>query len=371
MGNVLIYYPFALAEKADSGSKLRPLEMIRAFEQWGETNGFNIYIISGNTVERAEQFEKLKQTNVLDHLTFCYVENQTIPIWLTDPNHIPKRPMIDHQIFRYLKNRNVPVGVFYRDVYWKFDEIYPLKGWKKAIMRKVYRYEEKFLEKYANVIFLPSSQMGKFVDVNITKVPLPPGGKMLSEPEKKSIQDKVKALYVGGISHRDYGLPLMLDSLEQVKKNGFSLELSIVCRAEEFQSVDPVLRDRMTQLDVIVKHISGKELDTYYKEMHFAIVPRYRSTYNDFSVPVKLVEYLSNRLPVVVTDCLAQKDLVESGPYGEVCEAEPSSMVNAFQRMIEKWEHYDRNIDKTFLQKHSWISRVETVAESLQKEEKR
>jgi glycosyltransferase involved in cell wall biosynthesis len=369
--SVLIYYPFTLEKRADSGSKLRPLEMVRAFKKWGKLKDYQIYIISGNSEERTKQFQRLKQKHLLENLAFCYVENQTIPIWLTDPNHIPKNPFIEHQVFRYLQQKNIPVGVFYRDVYWKFDQLYPLKGWKKRVMHKIYRYEERFLAKYADVIFLPSLQMSRFVHIPITKKALPPGGRTLSTPIVKNIEDGIKAIYVGGILHPDYGLSLMLDTLEKIKKQGLSLQLSIVCRTEEFQQLNPVQKEWLKYAKVQIRHLSEKELDEYYKEMHFAIIPRYRSTYNDFSVPVKLVEYLCNRLPVVVTDCLAQRELVESGPYGEICTADSTSMASAFVNMSKNRKIYEQHIDQDFLQKHSWMIRVETVAASLRKGYKR
>lgn len=363
MKSVLIYYPFALASKADSGSKLRPIEMIKAFETWGEQEDIKVIVISGESAERAAKFRQLKAQGELDDLLFCYVENQTIPVWLTDKNHIPKRPTIDWEVFRFLKQRQVPMGVFYRDVYWKFDELYPLKGWKRAIMRTVYKLEEKFLQTYAKAIFLPSTEMGRFVQIDLPKVALPPGGKTLSAPHTSTTG--LNGIYVGGISHADYGFSLLLDSCEQVRKNGTPFTLTIVCRKEEVQAISSAERSRMEQLDVRLEHLSGKELKELYREMNFAFIPRYPSTYNNFSVPVKLVEYLSNRLPVIATNCKAQQELIESGPYGIICEATADSMATAIQAMIENQAHYQTQIERHFLQHHSWLARVRTVANTL------
>lgn len=362
--SILIYYPFTLAKVADSGSKLRPLQMKKALEKWGEKEGISVITISGNSKERQNQFQKLLTEKKLENIRFCYVENQTIPLWLTDPKHIPQNPWIDRVIFQYLQKKNVPIGIFYRDVYWKFDELYPLSGWKKKIMQWIYRREERFYEKYGKALFLPSMEMGAHVDIEILKAALPPGGQALANYEKKP-HEGTKGLYVGGIAHQDYGLSLLLDSLEIVQGKGVDYRLTICCREQELQSIPDEARDRMKQLSVEVVHLSGESLQKLYQEMDFALIPRYRSTYNDFAVPVKLVEYLSNLLPVVATDCSAQKSFVESGPYGIVSQDEANSMADAIINMAQTNEQYRKQIQEDFLDKHSWLTRAYTIAHVL------
>ncbi|MEH7484848.1 glycosyltransferase family 1 protein, partial [Neobacillus drentensis] len=125
MKSVLLYYPFQLAENANSGSKLRPKKIHSAFLEWGKKNGVEILLLSGHSKARETMFAEWKSKGKLNNLLFCYMENQTIPFWLTDPRHIPQKPFIDSKVMKFLKGKNIPVGVFYRDVYWKFDELYP------------------------------------------------------------------------------------------------------------------------------------------------------------------------------------------------------------------------------------------------------
>jgi glycosyltransferase involved in cell wall biosynthesis len=367
MKRVLVYYPFAVSKKADSGSKLRPVEMLKAFQQWGKQEQVEIIEIHGHSSERENQFEELKQKGILDNLLFCYMENQTIPIWLTDPGHIPKKPFIDRKVLNFLNEKNVPVGIFYRDVYWKFDELYPLKGIKKKVMQFIYRREEAFYQEYMDAIFLPSAEMGKHVHINVPKVALPPGGKDTSQHQKEF--PGINGLYVGGINNPDYGLPLLLDALERVNQNSIKCKLTVVCRENEYEALSPSEKHRLTDLDVELQHISGQELTNLYQKMDFAFIPRYRSEYNDFSVPVKLVEYLSHHLPVIATDCSAQKSFIESGNYGVVCQDNPDSMAEAILQMLSHSLTLRKNIEETFMEKHSWLSRVKTVQKTLMKEE--
>ncbi|MFT4414432.1 glycosyltransferase family 4 protein [Fredinandcohnia humi] len=364
MKKVLIYYPFQLAKNVNSGSKLRPHEMVKAFREWGKQNNIDILLISGTSDERASQFKKLVSEGALSDLLFCYMENQTIPLWLTDPGHKPKDPFVDRRVLRYLQQHNVPVGVFYRDVYWKFDELYKLTGMKKKIMQTLYKMEEKFYEKYMHTVFLPSLEMGKYVAIDRPMTDLPPGGKKGVEP-KRDTSSPLKGIYVGGINSEDYGLYLLLDAVELVNKDSKKCELTVVCREDEFASLPEAKKQRIQELQIRVEHKSGAELDKLYQEMDIAFIPRYRSEYNDFSVPVKLVEYLSAGLPIVATDCTAQKRFIETDGYGVICQDEKQSMANAIERMIESRQDYMENIQQTFMIHHSWIARVEKVKESL------
>lgn len=366
MKKILVYFPFALAKTADSGSKVRPLKMIEAFQLWGSKNGFEVIVVAGESKERAEKWNELLRSGALQNIHCCYVENKTIPIWLTDANHIPSEPRIDQKVFQYLKQNNIPMGIFYRDVYWKFDDIYPLKGIKKLAMQWLYRREEKFYEKYADAIFLPSDEMGKYVNINRTKVALPPGGKEVAY-QKKPDDQQVRSIYVGAVKHEDNGIPLLLETFGRIKEEGLPLSLTIVCRESEFQTLDEKLKEQIQTLGVQVKHLSGSELDELYTEMDFAYLPRKKSTYNDFAMPVKLVEYLSCYLPVVASNCTAQQNFVESGPYGVVAEATLDDMVRATKVMMEQHHTYLATIRERFLQEHSWEARVETVYNTLTK----
>jgi glycosyltransferase involved in cell wall biosynthesis len=369
MKSILIYYPFSLTEKANSGSKVRPKKILEAFNQFASSKGFDIYVITGTSRERSDQFESLLQEGKLDRLMYCYVEDQTIPLWLTDPGHKPQKPFIDRKIFKFLKEKDVSIGIFYRDVYWKFDELYPLKGIKKAIMKKIYRWEEKFYEKYGTIMFLPSDAMGKYVDINLPKVALPPGGEDHDiQLGTKKMNGLKNGIYVGGINNEAYGLPLLLKSLKKINQATQRVNLVVVCRKEELEHIDGELKKDMEEQNVKVLHLSGEKLNQEYLNCDFAFIPRYKTIYNDFSVPVKLVEYLSNGLPIVATNCDAQANFINTGEYGVICKDETDSMEQAIEAMIMNSDKYRENIRSTFSDKHSWNSRVEHIHELLTKE---
>ncbi|TFD95759.1 glycosyltransferase [Jeotgalibacillus sp. R-1-5s-1] len=372
MNKVLIYYPFTLSKNANSGSKLRPIKMLQAFQEWGLKNNSEILLISGTSKERERLIKSISEEEWKD-ISFCYMENQTIPFWLTDPNHIPQSPFVDLKLMRQLKKHSIPTGVFYRDVYWKFDDLYPLKGYKRWIMRKIYRLEELFYSKYMKVLFVPSDAMASFVDVKSSKVALPPGGSHNNLPERRKEESRLpRGLYVGGINNPDYGLPSLVKAAEMVNKDEVKFQLTIVCRKEEFEHISEELKRKIESLSITVKHISGQELNELYSESDFAFIPRKRTMYHDFSVPVKLVEYLSNHLPVLATNCSAQEVMVQQfGPFGIVSGDQPEEIHEGIIKMIEQHGEIKETIKDQFLKHHSWLERVNKVETVLLEDVKR
>lgn len=364
MKNILIYFPFTLAEKPQSGSQLRPIEMLKAFETFCKYNHLELLIVSGDSKERAIQWELLLESGKLSKTQFCYAENQTIPIWLTDKGHKPSRPFVDIAIFKELKKKNIPIGLFYRDVYWKFDELYSLKGIKKIIMQTIYKAEEKFYSKYLHTVFLPSEAMGKFVNITVNKVPLPPGGREINIQSVGNRTPKV-GIYVGGINNEDYGLSKLVKSYEILNEYKNQSELKIVCRNDEYENLPRELKELLKKPYIEILHISGEELSQYYSKVDYAFIPRKKSTYNDFSVPVKLVEYLSAKLPIVATNCDAQESIINSGPYGVITEDHSESISHGILNMHDNYEVYKDNIKNHFIKNHSWEARAIQAAQAL------
>lgn len=365
MSSFLIYYPFQLATNPKSGSQLRPLEMIRAFERYAQLTNKKMIMISGTSSERTKQWEQILKDGSLNDVEFCYSENQTIPLWLTDPTHIPTKPFIDRNVFKELEQRNIPIGVFYRDVYWKFDDLYPLKGIKKQVLQTIYRLEERFYQKYVSTVFLPSQAMSRYVDINVNHVPLPPGGRNVVLPQSHSNSQLPKGIYVGGITSEDFGVETLIKAVKELNEEGSDFKLYIACREDEFLKAKQAKPEVFHENYATFYHKTASELEHVYAEMDMAFIPRKKTIYNDFSVPVKLVEYLSSGIPVIASNCDAQKEIVEKDGYGIVVSDEVEGLKKGIKQMILSSNTIKEKIRQDFLEKHSWDARVETVVKTL------
>ncbi|WP_285286043.1 hypothetical protein, partial [Klebsiella pneumoniae] len=79
--------------------------------------------------------------------------------------HLPTHPLEDFAFLTRLRRHGIPVGLFYRDVYWKF----PLYGEgvpkaKQLVAQAMYRYDLLAYRQCLDVLFLPSLRMGEWVD---------------------------------------------------------------------------------------------------------------------------------------------------------------------------------------------------------------
>ncbi|MBH0164080.1 glycosyltransferase [Fictibacillus sp. 7GRE50] len=368
MKKVIVYYPFKTREQT-SGSAVRPAKLLEAFYEAGRKHLFEVVPIIGETHERKEKLESFYKNTKPEDVLFCYMENATIPYWLTDSNHIPKHPLMDIKFFSFLKKNNIPLGIFYRDIYWKFDEFYPLTGPKRAIMRTIFKMELSVYKKYADVIFLPSPYMNKYVGIDSQPViSLPPGGvdKVLpTVPNNEPIQ----AVYVGGINQR-YGIYDVLEAFDTMNKDELKIKLILVCREAEFKVMKEHFTPYVNQPWLKLMHAHGEQLAQIYKEADFGIVPIKKDTYNNFAVAVKQFEYISYGLPIIATNCDAQRDLVESGNYGIIVDDNPASIKEGLEKMLDQdtRQQLRNNAVHALRTENLWLHRAETIIEELSRD---
>lgn len=370
MKKILIYYPFPLRD-TKSGSAVRPLQLIKAFREYANQNNIEMIEVYGENKERKRKIKSLIKEVKPEEILFCYMENSTLPFWLTDEDHLPRTPFLERTLFRYLKKNNIPLGVFYRDVYWMFDEEYPLKGYKRTIMRKIYNAEYSLYKKYATHFFLPSMEMNRYVKFPEEKTSnLPPGGDNLLEYHEDKQSNELNIIYVGGISER-YGLNNMLKATKKAYEYNRSVKLHLVCRKEEYEQQKKIFLNINEPSWLKIYHAHGDELKEIYKMADVGIIPIRKNIYNDFAVPVKLFEYLSYGLPIISTDCNAQAHIIKKYEIGKVVEDDVKSLATGicyFQKQ-KNVQYHALKVKESLESHHLWIHRVKEIAQSLERQQ--
>ena len=363
-----MYFPFPAPSTA-SGSGVRPTKLVEAFKAYAKQKGQECIVIMGTSSERANLLQKVyKETDPKDIL-FCYMENQTIPIWLTDPNHLPLHPLMDLKFFKYLKKNKIPLGIFYRDAYWKFDHLYTVNNpvLKKTLIQ-LFKWELKMFDSYSKTIFLPSMAMNKYVGINEEKVVAsPPGGiDRTAENHTNSQAGEISAIYVGGIAPR-YGIYDVLAALNNLNQDRTKIHLKLVCREKEYQQYRERFSEYVNKNWLEVIHAHGEQLDPLYKNADFGVVTLKKDVYNDFAVPVKLFEYLSYGLPVVASETTAIKEIVDEGKFGLTVKDDVKALEDGFASFLDPQtrEQYKENAVRSLKTKHLWIHRAEQIADSL------
>ena len=85
-------------------------------------------------------------------------------------------------------------------------------------------------------------------------------------------------------------------------------------------------------------------------------------------IPVKLFEYLSFGIPVIVTDCNEMGRFVEKNECGLVCKDTPKSLADSILRLTNNfglYEYFSKNTKKTILNGNLWEDRAKKVESIL------
>lgn len=358
----IFHVPNYIDKTSKSGSSVRPQMMIRAFEEIG----YSVDCVMGYGKDRKKQIEQIKQ-NIKNGVQyeFLYAENSTTPTLLTEKNHIPKYPFLDFGFFEFCKKHGIKIGLFYRDVYWKFPLYKQSVSFiKRMVTLPMFRYDLKNYNKYVDVLYLPSNRMKKYVDVSVKYKELPPGceeSALQKDDNKKNSEDMINIFYVGGIGEL-YDLTKLFQVVKKVK----FVKLVVCCRENEWEGRKekylPYLSDR-----VEIIHKSGKDLEKYYEKADICSLFFASEEYRSFAMPIKLFEYLGHWKPVIATKNTAAGEFIKRNKVGwEVSYSEEELQdllvsINQDRAVIEKMKN---NIGVTLVN-NTWKARAHQVEKDL------
>ena len=122
--------------------------------------------------------------------------------------------------------------------------------------------------------------------------------------------------YAGGLqSHR--GVDLLIKAFAVFVANHPSSRLHIFGSGTELESLKKLAED--------VPHVEffgevpSKDLDKYLTGCSVCVVPHIRDDFTDHTVPHKLFEYMALGKPVIVSNCVPLKRIVEEAECGVIC----------------------------------------------------
>lgn len=270
--------------------------MLEAFRELGYT----VDLVTGYSLERKESVRRIKE-NIKNgkKYDFVYSESSTMPTILTDPHHFPLRPLLDWSFFKLCKKSGIPIGLFYRDIYWRFDEYgNGLNRIKLTLAKLSYRFDLWVYKKTLNKLFLPSLQMGRYVPYvsnDIFKA-LPPGHSSGESNEMSSTHitanNVIKLFYVGGMSNH-YQMHVLFDAVRILP----NIELTVCTRKDEWHSVKNEYPELTNNIRIV--HLSGVEMEQKLKSCDIAVLFVKPQEYWQFASPVKLYEYLGFQKPIL------------------------------------------------------------------------
>ncbi len=325
-GTMVYHVPFVLNQKATSASGIRPVKMRNAFE----AIGLRVLEVSGPYPQRRKQIAQiLKQAKSGLKIDFVYSEAATSPTGLSEGITPFTSLTRDMSFLRKLRGLGIPVGLFYRDIYWQFDEYLervkqPLAGF----LRWRYKADLKGYETAVDRIYLPSMRMASYLlPKNAAKCAALPPGATLVDSETPDLERGVSLFYVGGVGNY-YRMHETVRGVEQAQ----AARLTICTREAEWRemrsSYEDVIGDSVT-----VVHRSGADLEPLYDDAHIGSLLMEPIAYRDFAAPLKLYEYLGHGKPVIATTGSLAGEFVQEHGFGWVLDYDAEALASLLNRI--------------------------------------
>ena len=161
MKKCIFHYLHPVEDKPGIGSALRPNRMLQAFRDIG----YEVDIVTGYSAQRKAQTRQIKK-NIKNGVQYDFVYSESVnePTALSDRDHLPRHPFMDFAFLRFCRKNDIPVGLFYRDMHWRFP-VYRnnVSGVKRMITIPLFRWDLRMYRKCVDVLYVPSKALGDLV----------------------------------------------------------------------------------------------------------------------------------------------------------------------------------------------------------------
>lgn len=351
---MIFHIPFRTNPNHPSGTNIRPHKMLQGFIDLG----YDVDFVMGAAQERSRQIKHFKE-KVKDGVSydFMYSESATLPTLLTEDHHIPTHPFLDFSLFKVCKQNNIPIGLFYRDVYWNFED-YKLSGIKARLTRWMYHYDLNQYRKYLHTLFLPSVKMAPFIPLKST---LPmyalPSGLEVQEEVNRALEDIITYFYVGGISDM-YAMHELFKAF-----NLYPNAKLIVCtRKNEWEKEKHAYEDYLAP-NIEIHHLQGKELQHLMQRAHVGLLFFRPNEYRNFAMPVKLFEYMSHNLAIISSNQTAVGEFTELNNLGWSIPYKTEELIKLLSKLDNHKDLLEKkraHINKV-KHEHNWMNRAKEV----------
>lgn len=361
MKRCIVHLPNKLNPDLASASQIRPKKMIMAFKKIG----YEVDVVEGNSKDRSRIIRRIKK-NIVSGVKydFMYAESSTMPTLLTDSNHLPLHPFLDFGFFRFVKKHGIKIGLFYRDIYWKFP-IYRenVKGIKGAFAVAMYKYDLEQYNKWLDILYMATERSYQYVNREITNPSLetlPPA----CEDDYctyKPIGKTITLLYVGGLG-KQYQIDKVLEVVKELKM----YNLIICCREKEWQSEKERLEQYLSD-NIQIVHKSGDELNALYGIANIGILLFKPDEYRKIAMPYKTFEYMGNGLPMIASSDTGVGDYVNQQGIGWTIPYNNSALKELLLALYDNRQEILLKSEacKQSIMSNKWTDRALKVQEGL------
>lgn len=356
----IYHVPYPLQFTDPTGGGVRPVKMLRAMQQ-----RYEVAVVAGTATERRAAIgQVMASIRAGDFYEFCYSESSTMPTALTETHHLPTHPLLDFSFFRQLRKVHVPVGLFYRDIQWRFPMYKEGTSLPKRIGAKAaYHYDLWQYGRTVDHLFLPSVEMAAHVPLpsDVPVSALPPGHEGGELEPGDASPHPVRLFYVGG-TKSNYRLHEFLAAVHTCPQVQF-----VLCTRESEWADARADYAEWLGPNLTVVHENGPGTTPYFKAANVAVVATEPQEYWTFAAPLKVYEYLGHGLPIIASEgSLAGRFVAETG-VGWTVPYSRSAFTELLTRLDEQPELVDQARERVLAvrDEHSWAGRVAEVARVL------
>lgn len=339
------HYPL---DRLDRAPKVRTYQMAQAFARHAQ-----VTVIAGTRRQRRRWLLRALARGILNAVDLVYVESASSAATGTDLFFLWR-----------VKQRGIPLAIFVRDAYQRFPGLYPQRTLKHRFMKRLYDGTLCAYGHLATQVYFPTKGLAQVVGTPSPEL-LPPAGVVRERP--KGVTPLFgEILYVGAAGTHD-GVDWLLEAIPWLRARHPSVHVTLIMRPEEWpQSPLPE--------GVSVVAAAGDELAGWLWRGWVAVIPRHDTAYNRLALPVKLLEYWSYHLPVVVTGPSEAAELVSRTGAGVVTEASVDGLARGLDDVMrhpEKRMHMARAAARAIVEDHNWDVRARHVLRLIELRGKR
>lgn len=353
---LILYITYVDITSGTSGSAVRPQKMYRAFIEAGH----EVKLLSGSQ----QRWDRKARTAAVREIRQWLEENRP------DICYIRISFDSDHVSLRYRADPGDPPHgyshrVFLPGFLLEIPELYPRRTdftgrLKDRWLDHLQRRTDNVL-RCADIVYFPSEECKKYFSYTDMRSLPPAGEDHLSErcPEEKT------CIYVGGLDG-GYGVGMLLEALEQLNAGDRTYRLILVCREAEWAAFQSPYRDAPW---LEVHHTSGDGLEPLYARAAVSVIPVCPTPYTHLAVNVKLFDYLSYGLPVVVTNARTISAIVRENGIGLVVPYEAEALANALQSIMDnpgKRKEYEKQCIEALRNGNLWVHRARQIVSDLE-----
>ena len=217
-----------------------------------------------------------------------------------------------------------PLGIYFRDAYQLFRDLYPAPGGRGFLNDLLWRLTLPLVRHLATHRFTPSAGLARALGMT-DAVLLAPG----TDPDLPDLGAGAghRVAYVGAFGAAD-GLPLLIEAMATVRATVPDAELLLVGPAP------PAGLAGEAPPWVEFRRAGRAELPALLAGARLCVIPRPITAYADLAVPIKLMDYLSYGKPIVATAARETRSILEPAGAGLLAADSPTALAEAIVRVL-------------------------------------